>query len=372
MNRHRIYLHSGLFALTALIYSSTGEAQDRPPWAKDVATEVHALIVYSSDASGTNKDAAEIERVLHKTFREPVNFPASWPRVTLNLTKLKDATKDDVLQHYGRLRVDGKSTVMFFYAGHGGTNSRGHYLALPAERLYRDELRTAMLARGGRLTVLITDCCATYTDGRSQLKAAALKWKVLYGLLARHSGVVDVNSALPGTSAWGDLEGGVFTRALTHLFCEAPTEIGGTKDYVEGLVPWRVFAPHLEKETLEAYRKYRDDSLRDAKVHPDDKAVLLEQKTQLPEFRELPPLKLGLELTQGVSSEGLVVRTVVSGLPASIAGLMKDDVVVEIAGKRVTKEAEYAQIVDSFTGQSIRFRILRGGVSRNVEVFVQL
>jgi len=369
----KLVIRNSLLAVCALSInfdSQPCQAADRPQmWAKDVASEIHALLVYSSDAAGTSKDADEMERVLEKTFRTPKHFPAGWPMVPLRLEKRKNATREDILRWCRGLRVKKKATVLVFYSGHGGTNSRGHYLALPAGAMYRDELRQEMVRCGGRLTVLITDCCATFTEGRSDLPKAQLKWKVLYGLLARHHGLVDINSARTGTSAWGDREGGVFTRTLTHLLCVAPTDIGGTKDYAEGMVPWRVFAQYLNDRTNHAFQKYRGEALRQP-LSDRDRRELEEQLTQYPEFHSLPPLKLGLELTQ--VRGGLVVRTAISGLPASSAGIRERDAVIAINGRPVATEAEYAQIVDSFTGRQMRIRIVRKGVERDVNVALGL
>jgi hypothetical protein len=196
-----------------------------------------------------------------------------------------------------------------------------------------------------------------------------MKWKVVYGLFARHSGTVDINSAKTGTSAWGDDGGGLFTRTLTYLFCVAPTDVGGTKDYAEGYVPWRVFMGFVENQLKDNYKKYKEESVgRQPPLDAASLAELKKQETQMPQIFALPPLKLGLRLAERIAPQGLVVTDVVAGLPADNSGIKRGDIVISLEGKPLNKEAEYADAVDSFSGKQMTFRVIQksSGAVRDV------
>ena len=72
-----------------------------------------------------------------------------------------------ILDFYNKLDATGDDAVMFYFSGHGGYDKKkGHFMAFRRGALYRNDLLAAMDRRKPRLRVVLTDCCANYTDVR--------------------------------------------------------------------------------------------------------------------------------------------------------------------------------------------------------------
>ena len=134
-----------------------------------------------------------------------------------------------VLNAIRNANVGSNDVLFFYYGGHGGCieNTREQYWGLEnADRssqdtLYRKDVRSALLAKGARLTVLISDCCsstqAEIERGNLLVFALTKKQNNLSSLLAVR-GLVDVTSAeFRQFSISNSEKGGFFTQS----FCSA-------------------------------------------------------------------------------------------------------------------------------------------------------
>jgi hypothetical protein len=72
-----------------------------------------------------------------------------------------------ILDFYHKLDAAPDDAVMFYFSGHGGYDKKkGHFMAFRRGILHRNDLLAAMDKRKPRLRVVLTDCCANYTDVR--------------------------------------------------------------------------------------------------------------------------------------------------------------------------------------------------------------
>jgi hypothetical protein len=218
------------------------------------------LLVFelSGDARERQRRAAN-RRMLQARLRKALRRQGLGDRYTLKVIASPHVDRDEVLRYYRRMKT-GPSEALLFYANtHGLTDpARGHYLRLGGQRLFRSELRAAMLARNPRLAVILTDVCADMTfEKLPHSRPVARRRKparpgrgrgVLRDLFFRQTGLVDVNAAKRGFSAWGSSRrGNHFTRALVRLLAHPAKRFDRDGD---GRVDWREFYDVLSRETL--------------------------------------------------------------------------------------------------------------------------
>lgn len=83
--------------------------------------------------------------------------------------RLNDSSsmRQDILQAIENCPAGSNDTIVFYWSGHGGYDEDGHYFVMPRgssfRYLYRNEVMSALKSHGARLTVLISDCCNTFS-----------------------------------------------------------------------------------------------------------------------------------------------------------------------------------------------------------------
>ncbi len=158
------------------------------------------------------------------------------PEKQLNLLSVEFSENQDsapakVLSLIDSLQVDSQDVLLFYFTGHGGSDEQGqHYLALANGPLTRQKLLERLAKHHAKLTVLITDCCSSRSDGKRILATAPgfenpVKATPLFqSLMFNTSGVVDMNSSSPGENAFFkpvdpenfELPGSIFTSELCN------------------------------------------------------------------------------------------------------------------------------------------------------------
>ncbi len=149
---------------------------------------------------------------------------------------------DGLLKALSVCPATSNDALVVFWSGHGEYVGDEHYLvAANGKKIARKKVLQAMKARGARLTVLLTDCCASEYDPSNNLALNLGSFEVapvtaettpLFDeLFLRYRGVVDVNSSSKGQKAFsfprrlsgpqiaagsykGNRGGGCFTLAL--------------------------------------------------------------------------------------------------------------------------------------------------------------
>src|SRR5262249_20820289 len=140
----------------------TGLAQGQTP-APEIS-RVRLLLVVDTMGDGADINAFALDLVnMKKVLKESLREQNLEHCYTLDILQGADATPTKVLEYYRDLKTDASEALVCYYSGHGGTDkTQGHFLEMKAGRLFRTDLRAAMLASNPRLVVLLTDCCANY------------------------------------------------------------------------------------------------------------------------------------------------------------------------------------------------------------------
>lgn len=301
MNRMRAGALAAL-ALTALV--TTRALGDHA----EEAARVRILLVVDTNAldakiQGFAFDKDAMKRVIKEALRDQ-NLE---DRYTLDVLHGADAAPAKVLDYYRNLKVEPDEALLCYYSGHGGTDrAKGHFLAMKAGNLDRDELRKAMATRRPRLMVLLTDCCADFggaspfdgppplppsgiafdgpgggpppldddpfgepppfakgppakkearpvtvkvtRDGGRQNSLRNGRGEILKDLLFRQRGVIDITASTAGHLAFSSRmrSGGLFTLTLTGLLSAHADRFEALGD---GAISWGSFFDMLQSMT---------------------------------------------------------------------------------------------------------------------------
>lgn len=355
-------------------------------------TVVRALLVIDtkSSVSGLLSDLAAMQRLFTQ---------ANLPGVNLVVTVLtgEEVTRERILTYYRALGPRPEDTLFFYYSGHGATDpKRGHVLDLKGRApLFRDELRTAMMACNSRLIVILTDSCSNRKlfdpnsrPGKGISDVRSPPTSLLRHLLLEHRGVVDLNASSFNPSlglaeaAWGDPElGGLFTRALIDLLTDRKTP--DDQDWPELIARLKTHAGHW-------YRAYRDYNLENrASLGPAEEKILTGQPSQTPQVLSAGPISESVIVTSAADKrtrEGiklgittredrgrLLVENVESGSPASVRGFEPGDEIVQIDGVKVSTAEEFDRAVSRVVDRgTTRFLIVDGRSGDRLLVSVRL
>jgi Caspase domain len=140
-----------------------------PVAAQDQASRVRILLVLDTfDRMGATwgLDGENMEALFDHCFT--AQGLAKGREYTIDRFTGKKVTPKNVLDYYRNLNVGPDEALVFYYSGHGGYHAKlGHFMQLTIghERLYRNDILTAMESKKPRLKVLLTDCCANLAGG---------------------------------------------------------------------------------------------------------------------------------------------------------------------------------------------------------------
>jgi len=246
-------------ALIALVLVLAGSplAAAPPPEIK----KLHVVLVFDTGddflAPSLEKDEKRICKLLRETIPQD--------RMSLRVLKDKQVTPETILGHYRSAKPDANDGLLFFYGGHGATDTvkKQHFFQLACGKdLPRAVVRKAMKEKKTALVLMLTDCCSTpekMTAGLEprDVRAPRPRPKELHPtvrcLFFQARGTIDVTAATNAPS-WSDtMEGGLFTRTLCKMMTKPVKSLGGNGD---GLVGWREFFPRLQKETEAVFKSW--------------------------------------------------------------------------------------------------------------------
>jgi hypothetical protein len=316
-------------------------------WASSVGWMVCVLLLQGSMAQG---------QTLHAILAGDVSPSAGWGKYTmalamdltvvsamlsnnmpeqhLNVVRLEIDDDDlsdpaTLLRAIQELSVQPRDTVFFYFTGHGSVDDQGHYFALARGKLYRKTLLNALAAKRPQLSVLISDCCNTRSDG--YLYAAPNIRTVpprnptplFRSLFLEPQGTVDITSSSPGESAFFapiDVDnfelgfpGSIFTQEWTEWADANHNQRRTWDDMVRG-VSLKVHA---------AFREYYPKGASIAKGAP-----IQTQQTvypiRYPGMPESQGPKTGL-VVRDFPGKGAVITDITKGSPASQVFVIRQD-----------------------------------------------
>jgi hypothetical protein len=140
------------------------------------AAKVHVLLVLDTDdregltwgLDGENMKAL-IENMVKRQGLEG--------RVIIGHFTGAKVTARYVLDFYNKLDLGPDDALMFYFSGHGGYDkTKGHFMAFKRGMLFRNDLLAAMDKKKPRLRVVLTDCCANYTNQRANIDGLPSAW----------------------------------------------------------------------------------------------------------------------------------------------------------------------------------------------------
>ena len=155
----------------------------------------------------------------------------------------------------------GKSEAIFCYIScHGAydpayqnDSCAGHYFAMPGAPLRQEVLFDHLVAKGARLTVLMSNACnrvggrLTYTMSKEEGA-----YSIFVPLALGNTGYVNVTSSKPGQLTFGNVMPSVFDRMVSRE--DMPREKFST-------ATWDSFWPKLAKGTNDKYHEMRGFAL---------------------------------------------------------------------------------------------------------------
>ena len=176
-----------------------------------------------------------------------------------------DVRPDVIVDYFRNVPVGPNDALLFYYSGHGATfEGQGHVLTTSHGNLLRDTLRTALTERRPRLSVLLTDCCASLVKPRPQPPAGARAPQprvspMMRCLLLQHRGIVDLTSSSFGEISWGRQgTGGIFTHALTQAM--GAWDIPQFDTDKDGFLTWTELFDQVRRDTQTAFREFKRQS----------------------------------------------------------------------------------------------------------------
>ena len=217
---------------------------------------VHVLLALDTDdkkvGPSIKTDGENVEALLRS------GLPAG--KLAITVIKGRNLNAAAILATLKRMEADPSDAVLFYFSGHGFLeDDRGHALHMPTKpALARSTLRSAVKAKGARLSVILTDCCAKALEKPPVTETFPVDFgPVLRELLLKPRGEVDINACSKGEYAEGyDSTGGVFTESLIR-------ELGRASKRNERL-SWERLFPMVVRETKRKNKEQTPQKMTDA------------------------------------------------------------------------------------------------------------
>jgi hypothetical protein len=305
------------------------------------------------------------------------NFPRAWSTwngVTGNLASRENVlnniqmTPQGILNTIHSLQVaPGQDAVVFYYSGHGFYDpQQGQMLDMPQRgTLSRAAVRQAIVRKGPRLVVILTDCCSALKPvpqvplGAWWGPSLAQPTPLFDWLLLHHAGVVDITSSRQGEISMTrnvSNEGSMFTFPLLEYLNQ------NNQRRLYWVEVFRQVKPRVDADFKASNPNGVDidgDGISD-QFDQTPVAFSLGQELKGPTFGARVRAKGG---------DGVALTQVVPGSAAARAGFEPGDVILQIDGQPIDNEADYAAAIDR-AGEAIQVQLWdwRSGQFYNVSV----
>ena len=236
------------------------------------AQTVHALLVIMDDDPSSYFNASvKINSLAMLTTLRQLG-----PQLNLVVWEAREEFLDGnevnqwrILEWVQELRPAPQDTILVYYNGHGSVENDRHILDLKQGMetedmiLPRAALESALLAKAGRLKMLITDACSKVvapadfnlpTKGLVPYAGFNPKEKrYVKDLFLQHEGFLNITAASPGELAWGSsAQGGFFTHALVK---QSLTRETAGKD---GFLSWEEVFAKCQTDTQDLFSEVKN------------------------------------------------------------------------------------------------------------------
>jgi hypothetical protein len=353
-----------LAALFLLCYSYTGT--NGTVYGQGAASAKLRVLAIADPAGFDVKNGAKVSG---DAYNVQTTFTLQVPEHDLTTKVIADPdtslTPDTILDAIENMEVDPNDAFVFFYSGHGAfSRSEGYYFDLSgtgndgATYLLRSRVKEKLLQKGARLTVLISDCCSAEVEVprtyRYDSEAAApavrvMQWSPLCKKLMKEtSGFVDFTSSTPPELSWTDKTriGSIFTLELCGVLDRNS----------ERSLSWKSVFESTKSATVNVARG--------------------RQKSQTPILLEYAVtgsgnangVRFGAE-AKALPGGGVLIKQIIPGFAAEIAGLEVGDEIHRWNGRDVTGIEDFSRFVDASSGEvTLTVRNVRDGDWYDIKV----
>ncbi len=246
---------------------------DPPDMPKGSLSKLHVILLADNEANDTGKtNAAGAELILQlvKNGIRPERLAA------VARLDTADLTPDSVTRKLQDVPVKADDTLLVYYSGAAEYDEAGTTVTLTPKvgmaKMPRDELKKMALAKGARLTILLTDPAARPTIAEPTKKAETPDPGPggLEKLFFATQGIVDLHGCSAGefAAARGNY-GGCFTQAFVREFGRP----AGT---------WADMLESVKFSTNNLFKSYRLEVLKSDDLQPPAKAPYRNQESQIP------------------------------------------------------------------------------------------
>ncbi|MBX7104430.1 MAG: hypothetical protein K1X57_10135 [Gemmataceae bacterium] len=244
----------------------------RPPINPNLGSaRLHLLLLVDNEAKEVGATNAAGADLLLQLFRSGIRNERIGSVTRLGSDDLKP---ENIAKKIAELSAKPEDTVVAYYAGPAeyDEGSMGFVLKPAGARLARDELKKQLLARGARLTVLLTDPAVrpVTLEPATRPETPDPGTGGLERLFFNSRGVVDVHGCSVGEfAAARGSRGGCFTLAFVREFGRP----AGT---------WADLLESVKFSTNNLYKTFRLEVLKNDDVPAPAKAIFRNQESQVP------------------------------------------------------------------------------------------
>ena len=189
------------------------------------AQHLHAVFVVACDDASIGKSVW----VDGQNMINWIQTGLSANRYTIHVVEGEAASPKNVISKIKNLPIKREDAVLFYYSGHGAfDNQTGtHYFQFSnsSNVLQRSTVKNAIRSLAPRLTVMISDCCASilplrrddFNPESANASGGQGVTPIVSQLFFNTRGVVDITSSRPGQYSVGYPDGGVLTNAFLSV-----------------------------------------------------------------------------------------------------------------------------------------------------------
>lgn len=350
-----------------------------PPLA--VAQTLHAVVVadlspwagWGTYLPSISMDTKQVYLQLHNQLP-----PAHLVYHEVSIEEDASSSPQTILDLVAELRPTVQDTMLVYFTGHGGNDDRGHHFELAKGKLYREDLKRAMEAKGARFNVLITDCCNLRADGEAFFAPMLMPDEprvispLFRSLFFSSSGWVDMNGSSPGEAAFvaplseDSFPGSIFTTQLTTFLDGHRTQP----------TTWEQLVREVSLDVAVAFKTLYPRGAMAAKGAP----LQTEQNVEASAYPGMPErsgLRTGL-VVRDEGGRGAQIIAVKAGQPGervyslsskTYGSLRVGQIIVAANGRPVTSAAEFVRRVQE-SPQVMRLQVRDG--NRLAEVLLRL
>ena len=282
--------------------------------------------------------------------------------LTLHQISGDAVTSKNIVQSIQNAGIAPQDSVLFYYSGHAAfdKNSENHYFTLQGrDRLKRLDVRNAISRYSPKLTVLLTDCCASVVPLEEDFGAGAgvagmgvrsSGYPLMRELFFNTRGLIDITSSRPGQYSVGRVDGGIFTNALIKTI----------EDNSHTTLNWYdIFVKSRSEASANFEAEDGDYRAKHNKGIADDQGTQTAWTFETMYGHNPNDHRMGMSMD--LNQAGLITQ-VIPGSVAQLAGLETGDRILSVNGETIATTTEAIKLVTNSSSKiSVVVQCVRTG-----------